>query len=47
MKAPLPSKSVIPAVQTAHGLILAGHVVKKMLSEGDLYRKKLEMGLSR
>lgn len=41
------SKSVIPALQTAHGLILAGHVVKKMLSEADLYRKKLEGGLSR
>lgn len=47
MKVPLPSKSVIPALQTAHGLILAGFVVKKMLSESDLYRKKLEMELSR
>lgn len=47
MKAPVLSKSVIPALQTAHRLILAGHVVKKMLSKADLYRKKSEGALSR
>ena len=44
MKVLVPSKSVIPALQTAHGLRLAGHVIKKMLSEADLYRKKIEGG---
>lgn len=33
MKAPVPSKSVIPALQTAHGVFLAGRVVKKMLQK--------------
>lgn len=35
------SKSVIPALQTAHGLKLAGQVVKEMLSEADVYRRKM------
>lgn len=45
IKALVPSKYVTPALQAAaHGLRLAGHVVKKMLSEAGLYRKKMEGG---
>lgn len=44
MKALVLWKSVIPALQTAHGLRLTGHVVKKMLSEAVLYRRKTEEG---
>lgn len=41
------SKSVIQALQTAHGPRLAGHAVKEMLSKAELYRKKIEGELSR
>lgn len=36
------SKTVIPALQTAHELQLAGHVAKEMPSEAEVYRKKVE-----